>query len=151
MSLTRMKKWRYCPRQITSSLTAQEWRDELFWGKSTAHEAPTVFNPFQKVVSFKQWSKVECQKFLTEMNCKRTQNLTWTEVISLRETMYSCSHDSRCFWNMHKVIWPFRYEPSSGRTVPTTAACSVRELTYHVIWTHTYPRNCSPGTTRNRH
>ena len=50
----------------------------------------------------------------------------------MRETIHSC------FWYRHNVCWPFRCQSSSGRTVATTAVCSVRELKYHVIWIHLY-------------
>jgi hypothetical protein len=48
--------------------------------------------------------------------------------------MYSCSQQSVHFWNRYNVSWPLRREPSSGRTVPTTAVCIVRELTQ--VWSH---------------
>ena len=40
--------------------------------------------------------------------------------------MYSDSQQSICFWNRYNVAWPCRPEPSSDRSVPTTAVCSVR-------------------------
>jgi len=32
----------------------------------------------------------------------------------------------KSIWNRHNIAWPFQNEPSSGRTVPTSAVCSVR-------------------------
>jgi hypothetical protein len=61
-----------------------------------------------------------------------------TESISLRETMYSCYEQSKYCWNRYNVSRPFRRKPSSGRTVPTAAACSVRQLRHHVIWINLY-------------
>ena len=46
---------------------------------------------------------MEYQQFLTEINYKRRQNVTLTEVILLREKMFSCSKQSRYFWNMYNV------------------------------------------------
>jgi hypothetical protein len=76
---------------------------------------------------------MECQKLLTEI-IKEHKNVTLTKVILLRETMHSCFQRSRCFWNRNNVVWPFRCEPSSGWTVPTTAVCSFKELS----WLHLY-------------
>jgi hypothetical protein len=52
--------------------------------------------------------------------------------------MYSYSQQSRCFWNGYNIAWPWRRGPSSGRTVPTVAVPSVRELMYQVIWIYLY-------------
>jgi hypothetical protein len=56
--------------------------------------------------------------------------------ILMRETTYSYSQQSRYFWNRYNVFWPFRREPGCGRTVPTTAMCSVREIRYQVTCIH---------------
>ena len=45
---------------------------------------------------------------------------------------------STYFWNRHNVSWPFRCKPSNGRTVLTTAVCSVKGLRCQVIWIHIY-------------
>ena len=63
--------------------------------------------------------------FLTKGNYNKKQNLTLTKAIPLRCTMYSYSQKRRCFWNSYNVAWPCRLEPSSDRTVLTTAVCSV--------------------------
>ena len=52
--------------------------------------------------------------------------------------MYSYSQQSWYFWNRHKFAWACRPEPSSDRTVPTTAVYSVMELMYQVIWSAQY-------------
>jgi hypothetical protein len=63
--------------------------------------------------------------------------VTLTGSILLRKTMYSCSQKkSKYFWNRYNVFYPFRPEPSSGRTMLTTAVCSVRDLRYQYIWIH---------------
>jgi hypothetical protein len=46
--LPRFRATKYCPRQITWSLTARGWRGKLVTSGSTAHVAPTVSCPFQK-------------------------------------------------------------------------------------------------------
>jgi len=48
--------------------------------------------------------------------------------MSLRQILYS--RQSICFWNRYNVAWPFRSEPSNGRTVPMTPVRSVRGLQY---------------------
>ena len=40
--------------------------------------------------------------------------------------MYSYYDQSRCFWNRVNVAWPCRHEPSSDRTVLTTAVAVFR-------------------------
>jgi hypothetical protein len=45
--------------------------------------------------------------------------------------MYSCSQNSRHFWNRYNIVWRFPCEPSSGRTVLTRAVHSVRVLSVH--------------------
>jgi hypothetical protein len=94
-------------------------------GWSTAHATATVFCPFQKqcrktrrtAFSFKQRSEVEYQQFLTEINYKGTQNVTLTEVILLREKMFSCSKQSRYFWNMYNVASSLVFPPYRGEGV----------------------------------
>ena len=55
------------------------------------------------------------------------------------QTTYSHSQQSIRFWNRYNVSWPCRPEPSSDRTVPTTAVCSVREPSkYQVTWSAPY-------------
>ena len=108
---------KYCFRQITWSLVAQWWRGKLVSGWSTAHAAPNVSSALQK-----HWP-----------------------VPSSLQTMYSYP-EQRCFWNEYNVAWPCRTEPSSDRTVPTTAVSSVRDLassylicTIHGRWTSLQP------------
>jgi hypothetical protein len=38
--------------------------------------------------------------------------------------VYSYSQQRRWFWNRYNIAWPCRIEPSSDRTVLTTAVCS---------------------------
>jgi hypothetical protein len=57
-------------------------------GSRTVHTTLSVsktlsYNSQGCAVSFKQWSEVECKKFLTEINYKNTENVTSTEVILL--------------------------------------------------------------------
>jgi len=38
------------------------------------------------------------------------------------------------FWNRYNAAWPFWGEPSSDHAVPTAAVCSVRQLSWLVMW-----------------
>ena len=62
---------------------------------------------------------------LQKVNSNKTQNFTLTEATSQRQTMYSYSQISGCFWNKYNVAWPCQPEPSSDRTVPSAAVCIV--------------------------
>jgi len=67
----------------------------------------------------------EAIQFVAKVNSNKTQNLTLTEAILLRQIMYSYSQQTRCFRNSYNVAWPCRPEPTSDGTVLTTAACNI--------------------------
>ena len=115
----------YCPRQTTWSMTARGVKRQAGQGGSTAHAALSVFCLFQKhyrktgrTMQFllSKWAKWSVEIFNRNKLQKNTQNLTLTDVILLRETTYSCFQHSRYFWHRYNAFWPFRSEPSSGRT-----------------------------------
>ena len=67
----------------------------------------------------------EAIQFLTKVNSSKTQNLTLTEAIPLRQIMYFYSQQTRCFRNSYNAAWPCRPEPTSDGTVLTTAVCNI--------------------------
>jgi len=75
---------------------------------------------------------------ISHLRVNQAQISTLTKAVPLRWTMYSLSQHSRCFWNRYNVAVPCWPEPNSGRTVLTTAVCSVSKLKYPVIWSAHY-------------
>lgn len=55
----------------------------------------------------------------------------------------------RCFWDRHNAVWPFRCEPSSGRSLLTIAVCNVKELRYQFSSVYLYFISKSVNYRRN--
>jgi hypothetical protein len=66
----------------------------LYVGKNIVPQPARLCNFFEAIQS------------LTKGYYNTTKDLTVTEAIPLRETMYSYAQQSMCFWNRYNVAWP---------------------------------------------
>jgi hypothetical protein len=91
-------------------------------------------------MSFKQWREVQCQKFLPEglLIENIIFNLIISDVIATDNVLILPPEYSTCYQNRYSIAWPCQRKPHSGRTMLTTAMCSVRDLRYQVTWIHLY-------------
>ena len=116
----------YCLHQIAWSLLARGEEASCSGGETQRTQLQTCSLLSKNIISqpVGLCSFFEAIRFLTKGNYNKTQSTNLTEAVPSRQTMYSNSQQSRCFWKRYNYAWPCRPEPNSDRTVPITAVCS---------------------------
>jgi hypothetical protein len=134
----------YVSTGLASLLDPAEARGKMVSGEAQRMRQRSFINRFKNVVAqlvgnFVFFSTTEKKGTITILkngNLQQRQERILEGVYQPSNKLRSKVHSqhTKCVWNRYNIAWPFRGELSSGRTVPTSAACCVRVLRYQENW-----------------